>query len=1329
MRQELFYTLNLFLLFTFFQISLAFAGPPLENVALGKPVIDASGSVYGTYEEGFGEAEGWKKIVDGDFTNEWLTWGNRSGMPAKATVDLQNIYDLDNVGFKVSWDTTPGHGDTAEIGISVSRDNENWQTLDTVTAGQNEYLSVYASGVYARYVKIEWLGEQDNGWGRIRELEVFGAPNQSTGKTIVDPTGEVYGTYKPGFGEPEGWNKIVDGDFSTSWLTWSNHHNHPTSAVIDLKQITDLTSLTYQVNWDKRDGYGDTAEIQILGSLDNENWELIDTRLVTQDTFVAVEVYSSYARYVKLAWVGELYNGWGRIIEFEVYGTPEIPEKLELNPYSVVLTELAAEVELKLNISLTNPAIAQKIIWNSSNPKAVSVVQSTVDQGIAKVRAEGYGSATITATYNNMIAETNVLVVEAGSDTKVISSSDLRIKDSMPGKLSLNYNPHTATIEVGDILISDSTSKLNPGILAKVTEINQVSSLSGATRIIASFEVSSLDEAFDYYSFSYGNPIAQLANSNAGDGYPTSGTMKLEDAAALFPQGIECKAKGGANNAITFTVFNLTAIPFRVSPVIDILIDRPNDKRRIYIAFDLISEFELTGPTVAASSAFTGSFECYTELPDTMLGIIPALPAGVLSIAPELSSSIGLTGSMSLKLGKAELSTFKLGYNASARYGIDYSYDAGIENWTPIKERVSGDITTEGPAITIDTDSEFNASIGPFLGLGLGAGIRVFTAELVEMKVAEGKYQVPVAIKMPANSLIYPSTPPNDNYENPNWSVSHKFKVNLKPGLDWGDTFKVMIKPPPSPPVSLNLTLLNITSVIAETPDMNLVLPESVASGEPVDIQLNLRPFQPLHALVYAGQTATFWAKKGNELIEIGHAIIDSTGSASFQWTPPSDAAYQIVATVDQLVFFNYFDHVTDTVPLVVGNPTVQNLWPSFMRDGSANTYNPLETVLYPPLELETKILPPAGSFRPIYVSPSVSDDKLFVVSTTVGNNNGSLDTIISAYDLDSIELSHETTIPGNNDESSMVIQGDRLYVPIGEYNNGLDPTPPAVVHVFSTENLEKLAEFTFPNNEPYHELFSVADNENLYITYQQGIKDMLTGVIAFDRLSGDIKWNTILPEHWSGRPRILDDAIVIGQDSKLVVVNKIDGSIKYIKDLLDNSILKDGDGFVIDEQNRRIIVNLSGSAQELPKVLALDIDTGATIWETNGNDFYNHNIANLNPMYADNNLFVIAENSMSKQFRIYDLNSGELNTATNMDEEVGEQGYTFEYMTLANGVIYLTSFWSGRPLVYAVDTTTGAGVWTSNEVGDIYLPPIVAAGKLIISGNGGTYIYRNASQ
>jgi outer membrane protein assembly factor BamB len=59
--------------------------------------------------------------------------------------------------------------------------------------------------------------------------------------------------------------------------------------------------------------------------------------------------------------------------------------------------------------------------------------------------------------------------------------------------------------------------------------------------------------------------------------------------------------------------------------------------------------------------------------------------------------------------------------------------------------------------------------------------------------------------------------------------------------------------------------------------------------------------------------------------------------------------------------------------------------------------------------------------------------------------------------------------------------------------------------------------------------------------------------------------------------------------------------------------------------------------------------------------------------------------------------------------------GYSFHFMTMANGVIYTTNGNTFNPLLTAFDAQTGNLLWSSTESGASDLPAIIAGGKVYV--------------
>ncbi|MBD3362552.1 hypothetical protein GF362_02430 [Candidatus Dojkabacteria bacterium] len=317
-----------------------------DNLALNKPISDISGDIH-NLSPSYSKPNDWLEMNDGDIGTAWSvnTDGTTSANKTRATIDLENYYDIDNIKYKVKWDNRENlYGTGAKITIYGSTDNNNWIVLDVEEVERNQLvdLDVFASAI--RYIKFEWTdnigGSANwNGWGGIYELEAYGTESPGQKLTVDEVTVhegdvlELYGSHS----KPEDWLDMIDGVYKTGWKTFTDGHpsvqrwSQNAIGVIKLTSSSTLNAIRYKVSWDTDSGYGTKARIRISVSEDQSSWTEIDTSVVNRKAIQTIPVSSSNSySYVKIEWLdcsdisgGSCpygWNGWGNIYELEVFG-------------------------------------------------------------------------------------------------------------------------------------------------------------------------------------------------------------------------------------------------------------------------------------------------------------------------------------------------------------------------------------------------------------------------------------------------------------------------------------------------------------------------------------------------------------------------------------------------------------------------------------------------------------------------------------------------------------------------------------------------------------------------------------------------------------------------------------------------------------------------------------------------------------------------------------------------------------------------------------------------------------------------------------------------
>lgn len=157
---------------------------PDDNIALGKPVYDYSGSVeYVDWNLGS------KYLTDGmkgDYYTYAFVTGTTAGeeyVPQWATINLVNEFTVNRVVLH-GWFTNTGTGLPVDFEIRVSTDGVNFTTVATVTGNdptQNEPVEVMFNPTVAKYVRVyatrtSYVGESHFAGYQLalEEIEIYG---------------------------------------------------------------------------------------------------------------------------------------------------------------------------------------------------------------------------------------------------------------------------------------------------------------------------------------------------------------------------------------------------------------------------------------------------------------------------------------------------------------------------------------------------------------------------------------------------------------------------------------------------------------------------------------------------------------------------------------------------------------------------------------------------------------------------------------------------------------------------------------------------------------------------------------------------------------------------------------------------------------------------------------------------------------------------------------------------------------------------------------------------------------------------------------------------
>lgn len=258
------------------------------------------------------------RAVDGMGASKWVS---TAAAPNWLQVDLGASYDISRWVVKhAGYNGESASYNTKDYKLQISSDGSNFSDVDAVTGNSANLTdrNVSASGRYVRlYVTA---GQQDGSSAtRIVGFEVYGLTNIALGKTA---SANAYHT------QGEAPQYAVDGSTGSKWTSVASSPNWLT---IDLGQSYHLKRWVV-----KHAGAGgeptfyNTKDFKLQASNDGINFTDVDIVMGNSTNITDRSIHSN-ARYVRLyitQGTQSGYDGYVRIPEFEVYGTPSGNEAL-----------------------------------------------------------------------------------------------------------------------------------------------------------------------------------------------------------------------------------------------------------------------------------------------------------------------------------------------------------------------------------------------------------------------------------------------------------------------------------------------------------------------------------------------------------------------------------------------------------------------------------------------------------------------------------------------------------------------------------------------------------------------------------------------------------------------------------------------------------------------------------------------------------------------------------------------------------------------------------------------------------------------------------------
>lgn len=373
-----------------------------QNVALGKPIIDGSGSWQNDVFNGANFPA--RNVTDGSAIDIFASsyWLGREGMTDEYfTLDLQAVHHVDRIELRNTHNTQYFDRSTGEFVIfgatAVDASNQLINpfpllsgTLTVLPPGGDPAAIIpidsftSANGLNsadARYLKFETIssGYGNNNVG-LNEISVYDLsvvnPNLAFNKPVIESSGS-YGDL-PGFAA----SHVTDGSISDSsqnyWLGREGVTNE--HLTIDLGTPTHIAEIDLRNTHNSQSGDGGTRDFQILaGNAVDANNQIINPTVILQSklsntagqSVIQPNVFTSAnglavtdARYLRFEAISSTYSGNVGLNELEVYNSP-----------------IHAPTVMRDNVALNKPVIDGNGAWNMEAFNAGSYPAQKVTDG------------------------------------------------------------------------------------------------------------------------------------------------------------------------------------------------------------------------------------------------------------------------------------------------------------------------------------------------------------------------------------------------------------------------------------------------------------------------------------------------------------------------------------------------------------------------------------------------------------------------------------------------------------------------------------------------------------------------------------------------------------------------------------------------------------------------------------------------------------------------------------------------------------------------------------------------------------------------------------
>lgn len=541
------------------------------------------------------------------------------------------------------------------------------------------------------------------------------------------------------------------------------------------------------------------------------------------------------------------------------------------------------------------------VTWELEKPELIDFT-ALGNRGFATARGL-VGSSTVTARYRDLVATAHLVVADLKSNTVAVPSAWIDFEAVVePGWLSLDTRAAELKIDVGDILVPADLQAETPGLLGRVTAVQETSK---ALRV--RLDRATLTEAFDRYELELrGQPMDVEFESSPGD------------ATAKAGNAWECEiSEEGAG----VSVGGFTA----ESPVLTLT---PNIHARVglwglqsmNLTFDVDTNVAITGPTVNLDATRTMTFTCTRDLINIPLGGAPAAP---FHFTYRIATALGIQGELALNAGSLSVSTFTLDYTANGTYGVVYTDQEG---WEKVATHTDSGPDLDFIGFDEDFDIDFNLSVEPFLSASFGVDAEMATYEIFTLDLFTGQYGLVAEMNLPLAAVVHPVPPPTEHYRNPGWTVFESVTGALDVNPAWGESVITLFDEGPGLP-SFELELFEITekageSAVGELQASDLLLPV----GGSTDFDLQLSRFGLLERLAYRGKTVEFWAVRSDGTsTRFGTTTIDDQGHATMNWAPTEPGNYAVNALVYDALFGGVgMPLMSSTLDVVVGEAELE---------------------------------------------------------------------------------------------------------------------------------------------------------------------------------------------------------------------------------------------------------------------------------------------------------------------------------------------------------------------------------------------------------------------